>query len=273
MIKKFIFIPLFVCILAVSVTAIDDFHFHNVNLMNLYGLFNGTSVNASQFCDNIGNCTNATLLADINDVINANSSMQNYSDSQDDLINTTTNIRGLGFNTTLEIQTWIQNFYTLTTLIQTWISGNSTADRLYSDTRINSNVTSSNIQNVFSNETFSGQGFNGSVNSTNIGNTPALCSITNTFMTRYLGASSTCTAVDFTGSNNSAVNNTGWTFTDIEVRNLNATNGNITNVKLFQFNQNDTNVDCNEANRGTIHYNNDTNKFYGCNSTDWEAFN
>ena len=44
-------------------------------------------------------------------------------------------------------------------------------------------------------------------------------------------------------------------------------------INTITFEQNTSALLCNEANRGKIYYNNDTNKFYGCNSTAWDAFN
>ena len=91
--------------------------------------------------------------------------------------------------------------------------------------------TSDNINNLFSNTTFYAQEINGSINSSNIKNTPTACSVTNTFMTEYAGSSSTCTSTDF-----SVINNTAWNFTDVKItESLNLTNKTISNVYNLTF--------------------------------------
>jgi hypothetical protein len=55
------------------------------------------------------------------------------------------------------------------------------------------------------NGTVNAEEFNGSINSSNIKNTPAACAVSNSFMTQYSGASSTCTAVDFSSINASVI--------------------------------------------------------------------
>ncbi len=67
---------------------------------------------------------------------------------------------------------------------------------------------------------------NGSMNSSSIKNTPAACSVTNSFMTEYTGASSTCTAIDFDDVEIARLN-----VTDV----LNMTNRNVTDIQCLLF--------------------------------------
>jgi len=173
-----------------------------INGVGLRRIYNFTNISTDNICDDLGTCVNTSKLIDIDDLTDVNTSLKSYVDTQDGLIRASiTNNR--------------------TDIISLFSTNDTTLNN-----RDNAINDSDNIMNLFSAKVFYAQEFNGSMNSSNIKNTPAACSVSNTFMTEYAGASSTCTSVDFSSIEISKLN-----ITDT----INMTNRNITNVDCMIF--------------------------------------
>jgi len=170
-----------------------------INGVGLRKIYNFTNVSTDRVCDDLGTCINTSKLIDSDDL---------------DAVNTSDNIESLGFNITTKLKTYFDTLYMTVSYIATiqgWIDGNYTA----LDNRDNAINDSDNIMGLYSAKVFYAQEFNGSMNSSNIKNTPAACSTTNSFITEYAGASSTCTSVDFSKIEVS-VNLTEHNITDVD---------------------------------------------------------
>ena len=213
---KISFLCLIFLFLSVSlVSSVDFIPQGNIEGLGIRRIHNFTNISADLFCDDGDNC--ATILE-----LNTSITLSNFSSGDGNIT----------YSSTTGIFTLIKLDLAEFTNSLNWIT-NAVSDLVnyYTKTEVDTINTSDNINNLFTDTTFHAQEINGSINSTNIKNTPTACSVTNSFMTEYAGASSTCTATDF-----SVINNTPWNFTDVKItESLNLTNKTISNVFNLTF--------------------------------------